>query len=66
MTFVSHSLTLMMPLTLMSDDATHQASSFLPHQAENERMHLLTFFELRKPGPLFRAMVVISQVCTLG
>ncbi len=33
----------------------------LLEEAENERMHLLTFFELRKPGPLFRAMVVMAQ-----
>ena len=25
-------------------------------EAENERMHLLTFMELRRPGPLFRAV----------
>ena len=36
----------------------------LLEEAENERMHLLTFLELRKPGPLFKAMVVCGQgVC---
>ena len=33
----------------------------LLEEAENERMHLLTFLELRKPGPLFKAMVVCGQ-----
>eukprot|EP00884_Botryococcus_braunii_P009221 jgi/Botrbrau1/182/Bobra.0022s0162.1 len=33
----------------------------LLEEAENERMHLLTFLELRKPSPLFRAMVLFSQ-----
>eukprot|EP00878_Enallax_costatus_P035022 GHUV01038985.1.p2 GENE.GHUV01038985.1~~GHUV01038985.1.p2 ORF type:complete len:117 (+),score=34.27 GHUV01038985.1:32-352(+) len=33
----------------------------LLEEAENERMHLLTFLEMRKPGPLFRANVMIAQ-----
>lgn len=33
----------------------------LLEEAENERMHLLTFLELRKPGPVFKAMVVCGQ-----
>ncbi len=33
----------------------------LLEEAENERMHLLTFLELRKPGPLFKLMVVSGQ-----
>ncbi|XP_064386462.1 uncharacterized protein LOC135334994 [Halichondria panicea] len=33
----------------------------LLEEAENERMHLLTFLELRRPGPLFKAMVICSQ-----
>ncbi|XP_064397733.1 uncharacterized protein LOC135344453 isoform X2 [Halichondria panicea] len=33
----------------------------LLEEAENERMHLLTFLELRRPGPLFRAMVMGGQ-----
>ena len=31
-------------------------------QAENERMHLLTFLALKQPGPLFRGMVLVGQV----
>lgn len=34
----------------------------LLEEAENERMHLLTFLELRKPGFMFRGMVLLSQV----
>ena len=30
-------------------------------EAENERMHLLTFLKLRQPGILFRAMVLLGQ-----
>ena len=30
-------------------------------EAENERMHLLTFLELKKPGPLMRAAVLVTQ-----
>jgi hypothetical protein len=30
-------------------------------ESENERMHLVTFMELRKPGPLFRAAVFAAQ-----
>lgn len=30
-------------------------------EAENERMHLMIALSLRKPGPLFRAMVVATQ-----
>ncbi|CAG9463180.1 unnamed protein product [Pedinophyceae sp. YPF-701] len=33
----------------------------LLEEAENERMHLLTFLRLRKPGRLFRANVVLAQ-----
>jgi threonyl-tRNA synthetase len=33
----------------------------LLEEAENERMHLLTFMEMRKPGPLFRASVIAAQ-----
>lgn len=39
----------------------HGWISTLLDEAENERMHLLTFFEIRKPGPLFRAMVILAQ-----
>lgn len=33
----------------------------LLEEAENERMHLLTFLQLRQPGPLFRATVLFTQ-----
>jgi len=39
----------------------------LIEEAENERMHLMTFLQLRHPGPFFRAAVISSQVVfTLG
>jgi hypothetical protein len=31
-------------------------------EAENERMHLLTFMYIRQPGPFFRFMVLLAQV----
>ena len=34
-------------------------------QAENERMHLLTFLALKQPGPLFRGVVLLGQVSGL-
>ena len=33
----------------------------LLEEAENERMHLLTFLKLKQPGPVFRFMVLVSQ-----
>lgn len=33
----------------------------LLEEAENERMHLMTFLQLRNPGPLFRGAVVVTQ-----
>ena len=33
----------------------------LLEEAENERMHLMTFMALRKPGPVFRFAVIVSQ-----
>ncbi len=33
----------------------------LLEEAENERMHLLTFLQLRQPGPLFRGAVLVTQ-----
>jgi ubiquinol oxidase len=33
----------------------------LLEEAENERMHLMTFLQLRKPGPIFRAAVIVAQ-----
>jgi len=34
----------------------------LIEEAENERMHLMTFLQLRTPGPIFRATVIATQV----
>ena len=36
----------------------------LLEEAENERMHLLTFLQLRQPGVVFRGLVLLSQVLT--
>lgn len=33
----------------------------LLEEAENERMHLLTFMRLKRPGPFFRAAVLVVQ-----
>lgn len=33
----------------------------LLEEAENERMHLLTFLRLRDPGPMFRLVVLGAQ-----
>ena len=33
----------------------------LLEEAENERMHLLTFMTMRELGPLFRGMVIVAQ-----
>ena len=33
----------------------------LLEEAENERMHLLTALELKKPGPLFKMAVLATQ-----
>jgi len=33
----------------------------LLEEAENERMHLLTFMEIRKPGPILRCSIVATQ-----
>ena len=37
----------------------------LLEEAENERVHLLTFLQLRQPGFLFRGAVLLSQVWAL-
>jgi hypothetical protein len=34
----------------------------LLEEAENERMHLLTFMQMRQPGPIFRGFVLLTQV----
>ena len=33
----------------------------LLEEAENERMHLLTFVQIKRPGPIFRAAVIGAQ-----
>jgi hypothetical protein len=33
----------------------------LLEEAENERMHLMTFMQLKRPGPFFRASVILTQ-----
>ncbi len=33
----------------------------LLEEAENERMHLMTFMQLRQPGPIFRTAVIVTQ-----
>ena len=42
----------------------------IPAQAENERLHLLTFLQLKQPGPVFRFFVLLAQasslLCVLG
>lgn len=46
---------------------THPSLSYagwihtLLEEAENERMHLLTFLQLRQPGLLFRTTVLLGQ-----
>lgn len=34
----------------------------LLEEAENERMHLLTFIQLKNPGVMFRGAVLVAQV----
>ena len=43
-------------------DRDHGWIHTLLEEAENERMHLLTFLKLRRPGPIFRLSVVLTQV----
>jgi len=38
----------------------------LLEEAENERMHLMTFLQLRKPGPFFRGSVAVTQIIFTG
>lgn len=42
-------------------DRDHGWIHTLLEEAENERMHLLTFIKLKRPGVLFRAAVVATQ-----
>jgi hypothetical protein len=43
-------------------DRDHGWIHTLLEEAENERMHLLTFLKLRKPSLIFRMSVVATQV----
>jgi hypothetical protein len=43
-------------------DRDHGWIHTLLEEAENERMHLLTFLKLRKPSLIFRLSVVATQV----
>ena len=38
----------------------------LIEEAENERMHLMTFLALRRAGPLFRGSVIATQFIFTG
>lgn len=42
-------------------DRDHGWIHTLLEEAENERMHLLTFLKLKQPGPVFRFGVMVSQ-----
>lgn len=42
-------------------DRDHGWIHTLLEEAENERMHLLTFLQLKQPSLFFRAMVLLSQ-----
>jgi threonyl-tRNA synthetase len=33
----------------------------MQEEAENERMHMMTFLQLKKPGPIFRGAVILTQ-----
>ena len=47
--------------SLRSMERDHGWIHTLLEEAENERMHLLTFMELRQPGLIFRISVLIAQ-----
>merc|ERR1719516_763693 len=38
----------------------------LIEEAENERMHLMTFLQLRRPGPIFKFGVIATQYIFTG
>ncbi len=48
--------------SLRNMDRDHGWIHTLLEEAENERMHLLTFLQLRKPSLVFRLSVVATQV----
>lgn len=53
--------------SLRSMDKDHGWIHTLLEEAENERMHLMTFMQLRRPGPFFRYSVIATQwIFTLG
>jgi hypothetical protein len=39
---------------------------FSQEEAENERMHLLTFLDLKKPGPFFKVAVLVTQMSVMS
>eukprot|EP00803_Ostreobium_quekettii_P005237 evm.model.scf_2995.1 EVM.evm.TU.scf_2995.1 scf_2995:1033-4749(+) len=47
--------------SLRTMDRDHGWIHTLLEEAENERMHLLTFLQLKEPSLFFRAMVLLSQ-----
>lgn len=57
--FVAGMLRHMRSLRTMQRD--HGWIHTLLEEAENERMHLLTFLELKKPGPFMRTLVLLGQ-----
>lgn len=57
--FVGGALRHLQSLRLMRPDGGR--INTLLEESENERMHLLTFLELRRPGRLFRAAVTVAQ-----
>ena len=52
--------------SLRKMDRDHGWIHTLLEEAENERMHLLTFLKLRKPGFMFRFSVVATQVLNVS
>ena len=51
--------------SLRKMDRDHGWIHTLLEEAENERMHLLTFLKLRQPGTLFRFSVIATQASPL-
>lgn len=57
--FVAAMLRHLTSLRLMKRDGGWIAS--LLQEAENERMHLMTFLKIKQPSPFFRAIVIVTQ-----
>lgn len=57
--FVAAMLRHLTSLRLMKRDGGWIAS--LLQEAENERMHLMTFLKIKEPSPFFRAIVIVTQ-----